>query len=97
MAQGPAQTEICVKVQTRTSRAGVSPEAAGEWGVRVTAPLVEGAANRAVIAVVAGAVGVAPSCVELVSGARSHHKRLRITGVTAPQAQERLWAASQAG
>ena len=46
----------------------------GVLRVRVTAPPVEGQANRAVVAVVARALGVRPSAVTLVTGERGRDK-----------------------
>jgi uncharacterized protein YggU (UPF0235/DUF167 family) len=48
--------------------------------VAVQARAVEGAANAAVIAAVAGAFGLRRGAVELVSGARSRDKVLALDG-----------------
>ncbi|MBO0682975.1 MAG: DUF167 domain-containing protein [Candidatus Dormibacteraeota bacterium] len=48
--------------------------------VWVTARAVEGAANRALLAAVAGHLGVRPSAVELVSGERSRDKVVEVAG-----------------
>jgi len=61
-----------------------STEVAGIHGtvpkIRIAAPPVEGAANKALVEFVAKAVGVPKSAVEIVSGLSSRNKRLRITG-----------------
>jgi uncharacterized protein len=49
--------------------------------VRVTARAFEGAANRALIDVVADALGVRRSAVTLVAGHRSHEKILEVNGL----------------
>ena len=67
-----------VRVQARARRNEVVEQAAGSWRVRVTAAPEGGAANRAVIALLAEALGVAPSRVELVRGAASRDKVFRI-------------------
>ena len=64
---------ITVRVHPRASRART------EWDgstleLWVTAPAVEGAANRAVLDAVAAWAGVRPSAVHLVSGERSRIK-----------------------
>jgi hypothetical protein len=46
--------------------------------VRVRERAIEGAANAACIRALAAEYGVAPSSVELISGARSRHKRFAI-------------------
>lgn len=48
--------------------------------VRVRAAASEGEANAALLRVIAKAVGVAPRSVELIAGATSRIKRLRIDG-----------------
>jgi uncharacterized protein YggU (UPF0235/DUF167 family) len=62
----------------------------GVLAVRVTAPPVEGEANRAVSALLAGALGVRPSAVSVVKGARGRDKLVRVEGLTAPEVESRL-------
>jgi uncharacterized protein (TIGR00251 family) len=50
--------------------------------VRLTAPPVEGAANRALCRLIARAVGVAPSRVAIVRGERSREKVVRVEGLS---------------
>ena len=54
----------------------------GELLARVAAAPVDGAANRALIHLIAGELGLAPSSVELLSGDRGRHKRVSVDGVT---------------
>jgi uncharacterized protein (TIGR00251 family) len=49
--------------------------------VRVTAPAVDGRANRMVTEVLAAALGVRPSDVRLVVGPRSRNKVVEVAGV----------------
>ncbi len=67
-----------VRVQPRARRNEVVEQAGGVVRVRVTAAPEAGAANRAVIALLAEAFGVAPSRVELVRGAASRDKLFRV-------------------
>ena len=53
--------------------------------VRVAAPPVEGAANDALIAFFADALGVPKRAIQIVSGDRGRLKRVAIAGVTAGQ------------
>ncbi len=73
--------EIEVQVHPRSSRAALSfvGDVLHAW---VTAPPVEGAANEAVIALIADHLGIARSCVMLVRGASARHKRIAVTGIT---------------
>lgn len=53
--------------------------------VRVTAPPEGGRANDEVIRLLAGALGVPRSAVEIVAGHTSRRKRVRVFGVTPEQ------------
>ena len=67
-----------VRVQPRARRNEVVEQAGAGLRVRVTAAPADGEANRAVIALLAEAFGVAPSRVTLVRGATSRDKLFRI-------------------
>ena len=69
-----------MRVQPRARRDEVVELAGGVLRVRVTAAPEGGEANRAVIALLAEAFGVAPSRVELMRGATSREKLFRIEG-----------------
>ena len=71
-----------VLVQPRASRAKVGPLHDGRLKVAVTAPPVDGEANAAVIEALAKALGVARSAVEVIAGASSRRKTVRVAGVT---------------
>jgi uncharacterized protein len=58
--------------------------------LRVAARPLEGAANREVLAVIATALEVAPSAVELVAGARGRDKRVRVRGLDPAAVERRL-------
>lgn len=48
--------------------------------VRLAAPAVEGKANKELLRFLGEAFGVPPSAVELLNGAGSRHKRVRVAG-----------------
>jgi uncharacterized protein (TIGR00251 family) len=77
-----------VLVQPRASRIKIGPRHDGRIKIAVTAPPVDGEANAAVIEAVAEALGVARRAVEVVAGASSRRKTLRVTGVTLEQIEE---------
>ena len=82
---------VAVRVTPRAASdaiVGVSDE--GELQVRVAAPPADGAANKAVLKLVAKAVGLPRSAVSLRSGFGSRHKRLRIDGIDRSRL-ESLW------
>ncbi len=86
--------EIHVQVHPRSHRTALRFE--GELlHVWVTAPPVEGAANAAVIALLAQAIGVARRRVALVHGSTARHKRLRIDGMTLAEVQAKVIANDQ--
>jgi uncharacterized protein len=74
-----------VLVQPRASRAKIGPRHDGRIKIAVTAPPVDGEANAAVIEVLAGALGVRKGDIEIVAGASSRRKTVRVAGVTAAQ------------
>lgn len=74
---------VDVLVQPRASRAKLGPVHDGRLKISVTSPPVEGEANAAVIELFAKRLGIAKGAVEVIAGASSRRKTLRITGVTA--------------
>jgi uncharacterized protein (TIGR00251 family) len=62
--------------------------------VRLTAPPVEGAANEALVRLLASRLQVPRSSVELVSGHSARNKTVVVAGVTEREAGERLTADS---
>ena len=79
-----------VHVRPGASRPGVAGLHGGALALRVAARPIEGAANREVLAVIATALEVAPSAVELVAGARGRDKRVRIRGLDPAAVERRL-------
>jgi len=85
------ETLLNVRVTPRARRNAIGGFEDGVLAVRLAAPPVEGAANKALIAFLAEALGVSKSAIRVESGTRSRHKRLRISGLT-PEAVERRLA-----
>jgi uncharacterized protein len=67
-----------VRVIPRAGRDEIGGMRDGALIVRVTAPPVDDAANRAVIKLIAKRAGVAPSRVRIARGKRSRTKRIEI-------------------
>ena len=59
--------------------------------VRLTAPPVEGRANEALIAFLAKRLGVRKGQVEIVAGATSRRKMVRVTGLSLQEVEEGLF------
>jgi len=70
-----------VLVQPRASRAKIGPVHDGRLKVAVTSPPVDGEANAAVIELLAKTLHVARGAVEVIAGASSRRKTVRIAGV----------------
>ncbi|HEY5945790.1 MAG TPA: DUF167 domain-containing protein [Kofleriaceae bacterium] len=71
-----------VLVQPRASRAKVGPVHDGRLKVSVTSPPVDGEANAAVIELLAKTLGVARGAVEVIAGASSRRKTIKVRGVS---------------
>ena len=88
---------IRVRVQPRASRDEiVGWREPGVLAVRVTAPPVEGDANRAVEHLLARELGVRPSAVTVIRGQRSRDKLVRVASVSS-EAIDRLAPAAGPG
>jgi uncharacterized protein (TIGR00251 family) len=82
--------ELRVHVQPRASKNEIVGWREGSLAVRLTAPPVEGAANKACRDFLADVLGVKRADVELVSGEKSREKRFRISGLSPAELAARL-------
>lgn len=69
---------IEILVQPRASRAKLGPMHDGRLKVAVTAPPVDGEANAAVIELLAKELGIPRRQIEVIAGASSRRKTVRI-------------------
>jgi hypothetical protein len=83
---------VDIRVMPRSPRNALAGVRDGRLLVRVTAPPVEGAANAAVVATLAGALHVARRDVAIVSGDASRNKTVEIAGLDAVEVTRRLSA-----
>ena len=74
---------FAVRVQPRSSRSAVEGVHGGALRVRLSAPPVDGAANEALVELLAGALGVARRAVRVVAGAAARGKVVEVDGVSA--------------
>jgi uncharacterized protein len=79
-----------VLVAPRAARERIGPVVGDRLKIAVTAPPVEGAANDAVVAAVARALGVARGRVAIVRGEGSRRKTVRVEGLGAGDAEALL-------
>lgn len=81
---------LSVHVQPRASKSEIVGWRGETLAIRLAAPPLEGAANRACRDFLAQTLGMKRSDVELVSGEKSREKRFLLRGITAAQLHERL-------
>jgi uncharacterized protein (TIGR00251 family) len=74
-----------VRVQPRASRSEVVGEQEGALRVRLAAPPVDGAANEALVELLAELLHVAKRDIRIVTGATSRRKVVEVDGVTPEQ------------
>lgn len=79
-----------VQVVPRSSRSEVAGEHNGSLRVRVSAPPVEGAANKELTQLLARAFNVSRGAVSIVSGQNSRLKQVSIEGVGSSSLSELL-------
>jgi uncharacterized protein (TIGR00251 family) len=90
-SRGTAEpTLVRVRVQPRATRDEIVGWRADTLGVRVTAPPVDGRANAAVAALVASALRIPSSAVQVVRGERGRDKWLRVAGLSPGDVRKRL-------
>ncbi len=75
------KTDIKIRVVPRSSRNQVIGLEDGVYKIKLTAPPVDGKANKTLIEVLAKRLGLAKGSVEIVSGERSRQKLVRIHGL----------------
>lgn len=73
---------IRLHLQPRASKTGVCGVQMDELKVRVTSPPVDDAANRLCIELFSRIFRTAKSNITIISGEKSRHKRLQLTGIT---------------
>ncbi len=81
---------IEVYIQPRASKTELAGTHDGVIKIRIAAPPVENAANRALISFIAQHLGIAKNRVRVVSGGTNRRKLLEIDGVTAHLIAARL-------
>lgn len=85
-----AGVRFAVHVQPRAKKPGIDGTHGDALRVRVQAPPVDGAANDAVIAVIADALGVPRRAVRIASGLSGRQKLVDVDGIDVSAATARL-------
>ena len=79
---GQVTTDIKVRAVPRSSRNQIIGVEDGVYKIKLTAPPVDGKANKALREFLAKRLGLARGSVEIVSGERSRQKSVRIHGLS---------------
>lgn len=87
-SQQDCDLTFAVRVIPRASFSGIVGEYDGALRVRIAAPPVAGVANRELIKVLAKSFKVPQNAVEIVSGANSKSKTVRIHGANAAKLEQ---------
>ena len=85
-----AEAQIEVRLRPRGRRDQLVGMRDGVLLARVTAPPVEGRANKALCQMIAKRIGIAPSRVSVVQGEKSRNKVVRVEGVEATALEQAL-------
>jgi len=84
----PGAVRFSVRVQPRGARDGVEGVHAGALRVRVNAPPVDGAANEALVELIADWLDVPRRAVAIVGGTTSRTKTIEVRDVDAARVRE---------
>jgi len=81
---------FAVRIVPRASRSEIAGEHNGALRVRIAAPPVSGAANRELVRTLAKIFKLPQNAVEIVSGATSKNKTVRLRGADAATLEQLL-------
>jgi len=91
----PDGATLAVRVQPGARRNEIRDENGGPLKIRVTQSPEKGKANKAVVELLAKALGLKKSQIELLSGATSHQKRFLVRGIEPQELTDRCMRATQ--
>lgn len=86
----PLYTCLSCYVQPKSSRCAVAGIYDGMLKIALTAPPVDGEANKMLVKFIAAELGVSKSCCSLVQGDTSRRKVVRVNGLGAAEIKRRL-------
>jgi hypothetical protein len=88
---------LAVRVKPRAKRVGLLGWHGGALKVAVRAAPERGHANDELVALLAAALGLPTAAFQIVAGASSQSKRVRVSGLTSSEVQIRIDAALAGG
>ena len=87
---GAAAVVLTLHIQPGAKKSEIAGQHGEALKIRLAAPPVDGKANDCLIAFLAEKLGVAKNRVELISGASSRAKRVRISDIPVDVVEQRL-------
>jgi len=84
------KTTIDVKVLPRSSKEKIVGEKDGVYKIKLTAPAIEGKANKALLKLLAKKLGLPKKEIRIISGERSRMKSIRIDRLSLEQVKKFL-------
>ena len=90
LRETPSGVEIDVRVIPRARKTALGGVRGAALVVRLAAPPVEGAANKALVEYLAGLLRLPRRAVHVISGERSRNKCIAIAGVTVEAVRQLL-------
>jgi uncharacterized protein (TIGR00251 family) len=97
LAEGANGTVLPIRAVPRAARDALDGVTEGALRVRLAAPPVEGAANKALIAFLATTLSLPKRDLTLIAGEKGRHKRMLVRGLTGADLLARLRASSARG
>jgi uncharacterized protein (TIGR00251 family) len=88
--EADANTTLQIKVLPRSSRNDIAGKENDIYRIKLTAPAVEGKANKALLSFLAKRLGIPKTQIQIFSGERSRTKSLRIEGLEPDDVEARL-------
>lgn len=90
LSQVPEGTILTLHVQPRASKNEIIGEQDGALKLRLTSPPVEGAANKLCCEFIAKSCGLPKRDVTIISGEKSRHKRVLVSGLSVEDIQPEI-------
>ncbi|HEY9444856.1 MAG TPA: DUF167 domain-containing protein [Gemmatimonadales bacterium] len=90
LAPTPLGTRLALRIQPRASRNAIVGLHGQSIRIRLAAPPVDGAANKALVSFLVERLGVSAAAVELVRGHGGRDKVVEVTGLAPEEVARRL-------
>ena len=85
-----SQTTLSIRVLPRSSKNEIVGKQDDVYRIKLTAPAIEGKANKALTTLLAKRLGLPKANIQIISGERSRAKTIRIQGLRPEQVEALL-------